>query len=128
LIADKAALGLGALGALGAALAAGPLLVAGFADQPAASAVYDYDGPSQLWNALSTAGHALIGLVVLAFLGLALKALTGRGEAAEADPWQGHTLEWLTTSPPPPDNFVEPPTVMSPEPAYDLRATPGGER
>jgi heme/copper-type cytochrome/quinol oxidase subunit 1 len=59
-----------------------------------------------------------------------LKALTGRGDAAGADPWAGHTLEWLTASPAPDDNFLEPPTVMSAEPVYDLRAAPdhGGDR
>jgi cytochrome o ubiquinol oxidase subunit 1 len=130
LVPDKPAMGLALLGALGVALAAGPLLIAGFADQPAVAAEYDYSGPSELWNTLSTIGHALFLVVVLAFAGLVLKALTGRGDAAGADPWAGHTLEWLTASPAPDDNFLEPPTVMSAEPVYDLRAAPdhGGDR
>lgn len=124
LVADKPAMGLALLGALGTALAAGPLLIAGFADQPAGATEFDYDGPAELWNVLSTIGHALVLLTLLAFAGLFVKALTGRGQPADADPWGGHTLEWLTTSPAPVDNFAEPPTVMSPEPAYDLRAAP----
>src|SRR5262249_51397522 len=28
-----------------------------------------------------------------------------RGRRAESDPWDGRTLEWSTTSPPPPWNF-----------------------
>lgn len=120
----KPALGLAGLGLVATALAAGPYLIAGFADQPAGAAVYDYGGPSGLWNVLVTAGHALMAVTVLAFVGLAVKALTGRSDAASADPWRGHTLEWATTAPAPTDNFVEPPTVKSPEPVYDLRATP----
>jgi heme/copper-type cytochrome/quinol oxidase subunit 1 len=54
-----------------------------------------------------------------------VKALT-RGERADDDPWQGQTLEWTTLSPAPPDNFIDVPTVMSPEPVLDLRA--GGDR
>jgi cytochrome o ubiquinol oxidase subunit 1 len=124
LVADKPAMGLALLGALGTALAAGPLLIAGFADQPALATEFDYDGPAELWNVLSMIGHALVALTLLAFAGLFVKALTQRSEPADADPWGGQTLEWLTTSPAPVTNFAEPPTVMSPEPAYDLRATP----
>jgi len=118
------AIGLAGLGLIATALAAGPYLVAGFADQPAGAAVYDYGGPSGLWNVLVTAGHALMALTVFAFVGLVVKAVTGRSEPAAADPWRGHTLEWATTAPAPVENFVEPPTVRSPEPVYDLRATP----
>lgn len=130
LVADKPAMGLALLGALATALAAGPLLIAGFADQPAGAVAYDYSGPVELWNVLSLIGHVVMLLVVLAFVGLVATSVAGRGEPAPADPWHGHTLEWLTTSPAPAGNFAEPPTVMSPEPAYDLRATPerGTER
>ncbi len=116
--------GLAVLGALATVLAALPLLIAGFADQAAMAATYDYSGPAELWNTLSTVGHGLMALVALGFLGLALGAAAGRGEAADADPWGGQTLEWTTTSPAPAANFADQPTVMSPEPALDLRAAP----
>ena len=51
-IPDKPALGLAALGMLATVLASLPYYVAGFADQPAASGTYDYDGPAELWNVL----------------------------------------------------------------------------
>ena len=115
--------GLATLGALGAALASVPYLIAGFLDQPAMSAVWDNDGPGALLNALAVAGHAAFGLTALAFAGLVAKAWRS-GEIAGDDPWGGQTLEWATTSPPPPDNFATTPTVMSPEPLLDLKAKP----
>ena len=122
-IPDRPALGLATLGMFATVLAAFPYYVAGFADQPAASGTYDYGGPAELWNVLVTVGHALMAVVVLAFVGLWLK--TGRADAdAGDDPWGGQTLEWLTPSPAPHDNFAEVPTVMSPEPVYDLHGDP----
>jgi heme/copper-type cytochrome/quinol oxidase subunit 1 len=123
LVPDKPALGLAVLGFLATVLAAFPYYIAGFADQPAASGVYDYSGPSELWNVLVTIGHALMAVVVLGFVGLAAKSLHS-GPPADDDPWEAQTLEWSTSSPAPIDNFVETPTVMSPEPLLDLRAAP----
>jgi heme/copper-type cytochrome/quinol oxidase subunit 1 len=127
-IPDKPALGLATLGVLATILAALPYFVAGFVDQPAASGTYDYEGPAELWNVLVTAGHALMAIVVLAFAGLWAKAGRTADADAGADPWGGQTLEWLTTSPAPHDNFAEVPTVMSPEPLYDLDGSPGAPR
>ena len=118
------ALGLALLGVLATVLASLPYYVAGFADQPEASGTYDYEGPAELWNGLVTAGHILMTIVVLGFVALWLKP---GDEQTDDDPWSGHTLEWLTTSPAPVDNFAEVPTVMSPEPVLDLHGT-GSER
>ena len=125
LIPDKPAIGLALLGFLGGLLASLPYEVAGFADQPAATGVYDYSGPAELWNVLVTIGHGLMGVVLLGFAALGAKAVAG-GERAGDDPWEAQTLEWTTPSPAPLDNFLEVPTVMSPEPLLDLRA--GGDR
>jgi heme/copper-type cytochrome/quinol oxidase subunit 1 len=125
-IPDKAAMGLAVLGFLATVLAALPYYIAGFADQPAASGVYDYSGPAELWNVLVTVGHGLMGVVLLGFIALAARTLRA-GAAADEDPWEGHTLEWSTASPAPVDNFAETPTVMSPEPLLDMRAAPDEE-
>jgi cytochrome c oxidase subunit I+III len=42
-----------------------------------------------------------------------------RGAVAGPDPFHGGTLEWTTTSPPPPYNFAVIPTVTSPYPNWD---------
>jgi heme/copper-type cytochrome/quinol oxidase subunit 1 len=115
--------GLATLGALGGALASVPYLIAGFLDQPAGSSEWTNDGPGEVLNALVVAGHAAFGLTALAFIGFVAKAWRS-GEVAGDDPWNGETLEWATTSPPPADNFVTTPTVMSPEPLLDLKARP----
>ncbi|MET0577711.1 MAG: cbb3-type cytochrome c oxidase subunit I, partial [Ilumatobacteraceae bacterium] len=112
-IPDKPALGLATLGMLATVLASLPYYVAGFADQPAASGTYDYDGPAEVWNVLVTLGHGLFAVVVLAFVALWLKSDRVRDTDADAavgaDPWGGQTLEWLAPSPAPLDNFAEVP-------------------
>jgi heme/copper-type cytochrome/quinol oxidase subunit 1 len=52
---------------------------------------------------------------------LAIVSLLGRGPTAGDDPWQGQTLEWATTSPPPVGNFGTLPPVTSAEPLLDQR-------
>lgn len=44
-----------------------------------------------------------------------------RGPRAGPDPWKGNSLEWFTTSPPPPHNFDAIPHVRSVEPMRDIR-------
>ena len=40
---------------------------------------------------------------------------------APDDPWDAYTLEWATTSPPPPYNFEPLPQVRSERPLFDLK-------
>ena len=42
------------------------------------------------------------------------------GEPAGDDPWEGNTLEWATTSPPPPHNFDRLPPINSERPLFYL--------
>jgi heme/copper-type cytochrome/quinol oxidase subunit 1 len=44
-----------------------------------------------------------------------------RGPHAGDDPWEGNTLEWATTSPPPEHNFHSLAPVRSQRPVYDTR-------
>ena len=106
------------LGLAATILAAFPLYIAGFLDQPAGIA-YD-DDDLVLWNIISLVGHALMTLSVLGFLALLLGSIRGRNAVGD-DPWDAQTLEWATTSPAPRDNFVDVPVVHSAEPLLDLK-------
>ena len=62
------------------------------------------------------------GLLAAAALGIILSVIPARRskELLPDDPWDGHTLEWATSSPPPIGNFAEPVgTVRSAEPLLD---------
>ena len=72
-------------------------------------------------NLLETIGAGIIALGVLVFLINVSLSLRRRVVAGD-DPWLGHTLEWATTSPPPPLNFERPlPPIHSYAPLLDLR-------
>ena len=47
-----------------------------------------------------------------------------RGPRAADDPWRAYTLEWRTSSPPPVENFAQPPAVGAPYPYGSARPTP----
>lgn len=108
--------GVGSLAVLvafvGALLAGFALVLNGF--QTEAQWVADL---SDFLHGCAAAGIALLALAVL----LAGVSLIGRGGTAEDDPWEGQTLEWATSSPPPLGNFGTLPEVTSPEPLYDQR-------
>jgi len=74
--------------------------------------IYTY-GPGTgwaFWNMMSTIGAFGIALAILLFGILAARSLRS-GAAAPADPWDGRTLEWRTSSPPPVHNFDRIPPV-----------------
>ncbi|MDQ6617364.1 MAG: cytochrome c oxidase subunit I [Actinomycetota bacterium] len=74
-------------------------------------------------NQLSTTGAFLIGVSTLPFL-WNLWVSWRTPVIAGDDPWEGHTLEWATTSPPPEHNFTSLPRIRSDRPVWDLRHPP----
>ena len=107
------------LGALGLAF---PDLVAGLLDdQPLLSPGPNGQDPTGVMNVLSAAGGIVGALAILIALGDLLgNVVRRRGRPATDDPWGAGTLEWATTSPPPPDNFTGPlPVVTSATPLFD---------
>ncbi len=124
-ISDKAAIPLALLAFLGTVLGSIPYMIAGFADQPAGALdEFVYGGPQEFWNLLTTAGFVLTLLSALAFVALAARSFT-EGDAAGDDPWDGTTLEWATSSPPPADNFSDVIVVGSDHPLEDMKNNSG---
>ncbi len=66
----------------------------------------------EFWNLFTTIGAFVIALAVAVFIVNAITSLRKPQDAPD-DPWDGATLEWATSSPPPPYNFAEVPTVNS---------------
>jgi heme/copper-type cytochrome/quinol oxidase subunit 1 len=90
--------------------------------------IYTYtDSSWEVYNLLSTIGSYVMGVGVLVFIANVIWARR-RSPRAVNDPWLGDTLEWFTTSPPPPHNFDKVPYVTSSRPLRDLRRRLAGER
>jgi cytochrome c oxidase subunit 1 len=72
------------------------------------------------WNLVETVGAFTLAVAILIFIWNFFASLH-HGEDAGGDPWDGQTLEWMTTSPPPSYNFAVIPTVHGRRPAWDLK-------
>jgi cytochrome c oxidase subunit I len=84
--------------------------------------IADYPDAFSTGNLVSTVGAFLIAASVAVFLLNFIRSMR-KGEAAGDDPWMGYTLEWWTSSPPPPHNFHSLPPVRSERPVYDARTS-----
>jgi heme/copper-type cytochrome/quinol oxidase subunit 3 len=72
-----------------------------------------------LLNLVSTVGAFILGASVLALVWNFIVSLH-HGAVAGDNPWNAWTLEWATTSPPPPHNFDRLPPVRSRRPLWDV--------
>ena len=84
--------------------------------------IYTYQ-PDRGWNFLNlvvSIGALIQGIAVLIFAYNFIVSYW-RGKIAGDDPWDAWTLEWATSSPPPPYNFEEEPEVHSRRPLWDLK-------
>jgi cytochrome c oxidase subunit I len=71
-------------------------------------------------NLISTIGAFMIAVSVLPFLWNVFVSLREPRDAPD-DAWDGNTLEWATTSPPPAYNFDSLPPIRSERPLFDLK-------
>ncbi len=98
-----------------------PQHMLGLLGMPRRIYTYDHHGAWEAYNLTSTIGSGVMTLGILVFVVNAVRTTT-RGARAGNDPWLGDTLEWFTSSPPPPENFAQPvPYVTSARPLRDLR-------
>ena len=92
----------------------------GLRGMPRRYADYQPDQGFNYLNILSSAG-ALITLVGMAVFVANLIVSRKRRVPAGDDPWGGYSLEWATSSPPPPHNFDKLPLIRSERPVFDQR-------
>jgi cytochrome c oxidase subunit 1 len=97
-----------------------PMHELGLAGMPRRIADYSSAAGWNDLNLLATIGGFTIAASMLPFLWNIFISLRS-GQPAGDDPWQGNTLEWATTSPPPAYNFDRLPDIRSERPVFDVR-------
>jgi cytochrome c oxidase subunit 1 len=95
-----------------------PMHLLGFHGMPRRVYTYPADSGWGALNLTASLGAALITCAVIVFLLDVVLALRS-GHTAGDNPWEAGSLEWATTSPPPPSNFVHAPTVGGREPLWE---------
>jgi len=85
-----------------------PMFILGMQGMPRRYA--EYPAKYQPLNVIATVGSWFLAVGIVIMFANFIKSLRN-GPIAPANPWQGLTLEWQTSSPPPEENFHEIPTV-----------------
>jgi cytochrome c oxidase subunit 1 len=105
--------------AVGANLTFFPMFLLGYDGMP--RRVADYAHRYTTLNRMATAGAFTIAVATVVWI-LNMAVSLRRRQGAGGDPWEGHTLEWATASPPPRHNFEAAlPPIRSYAPLLDAR-------
>jgi cytochrome o ubiquinol oxidase subunit 1 len=85
--------------------------------------VSQFEDPSlQIWFIIAAFGAFLIALGIASFIVQLVVSYLRRDQlACGSDPWDGRTLEWSTSSPPPEYNFAFTPVVHDHDGWYDMK-------
>jgi cytochrome c oxidase subunit 1 len=102
-----------------------PMHELGLAGMPRRIADYASTAGWNDLNLLATIGGFTIAASMIPLLWNIFVSLRS-GKPAGDDPWEGNTLEWATSSPPPPYNFDHLPEIRSERPVFDMRHGFGG--
>ncbi len=97
-----------------------PMHQLGLAGMPRRIADYSSTAGWNDLNLLATIGGFTIAASMVPLLWNIFVSLRS-GKPAGDDPWEANTLEWATSSPPPPYNFDHLPEIRSERPLFDLR-------
>ena len=103
---------------LGSTIFTMPGYLLGLKGMPRRMAVYTLHPEWQHLNILSSVGAWMIGFSTILFVINAVKTMRSP-KTAGPNPWDAHTLEWFTTSPPPHHNFYALPNIRSERPTWD---------
>jgi hypothetical protein len=102
-----------------------PMHISGLLGMPRRVYTYPSGYGWDTLNYVTSIGAFLFAFGVLLFLINFLRSLR-HGKPAGDNPWDAFTLEWATTSPPPPYNFAVIPTVASRHPLWEDRLDEAG--
>ncbi|MFD2237525.1 cytochrome o ubiquinol oxidase subunit I [Aureimonas populi] len=86
--------------------------------------VNHFDDPSlQIWFIIAAFGAVLVAVGIAAFLIQIFVSIRRRDQLKDVtgDPWNGRTLEWATSSPPPAYNFAFTPLVHESDAWWDMK-------
>jgi len=98
-------------------------VISGFLETPDFLVAPPVSSTADALNLVSAIGAVIVAVGALGALVALVGSFRPGGADAGDDPWDGHTLEWATTSPPAPGNFAEPlAKVGSEAPLLDQRA------